>query len=205
MKIKLLLIIVSVIWFVSVASETVYKTRDAEGNIIFSDVPSEGAEEIIIDEAQTINIPKPKRLDNRRATKLSPEELNYTRFEVTLPEHDSTIRSNEGIVNISLEMTPELDDKHMIVFFMDGKEVSSGKSLQLSLQGIDRGSHTIAALIENENKKILKRSKQTTFHLRKESKLFKNRAKDNVNNGNTVITPPAGSDTPPEIPKIPTL
>jgi hypothetical protein len=192
----------------SAFAETVYKSRDAEGNVIFSDVPSEGAETIEIEEAQTINIPEPVRLRDRPATKLSPKEISYNRFEIITPENDATIRSNEGIVNIGIEMSPVLDEKHIIVFMMDGQQVSSGKALQLSLKEIDRGTHTVSALIMNENKEVLKHSNTSTFHLKKHSKLFKNNANNNGDKpGNTTVLPEASANetTPPAAPKIPSL
>lgn len=208
MKTKILLVILSFALSTFVSAETVYKTRDAEGNIIFSDVPSEGAETIEIEEVQTLKIPEAKRLDDRPTTKLTPKETIYTRLEITSPENDATIRSNEGIVNISVEMEPVLDEKHAIVFLMDGKEVSSGKSLQLSLKDLVRGTHTVTAIVKNEKDKVLKRSGKLVFHLHKDSKLFKNRTNENANTPNNSDTVPASPDdssselASPEIPSL---
>ena len=207
MKIKILLVL-NLVFVTFVSAETVYKSRDSEGNIIFSDVSVEGAEEIEIKEAQTINIPEVKGVDNRPAKKLTPDEINYTRFEITSPENESTIRSNEGIAAINIEMAPSLDEKHLIVLMLDGKEVSSGKSLQLSLTALDRGSHTVTAVVKNEKDKVIKRSNQLIFHLRKDSKLFKNRSNENTSTPDSVSTTPASPDssdsasTTPEIPSL---
>lgn len=168
--IKLFIIIT---FSLSVAAETVYKTRDAEGNIIFSDVATEGAEKIQIQEAQTLNLPMPKRVGERPTTKLSPEAINYSQFKIISPEQDSTIHSNEGTLEVSAILNPALDEKHAIVFLIDGKEISNGKSLQLSLSNLDRGTHGVSAIIKDENNKVLKRTDKVTFHLRKASKLFK--------------------------------
>ena len=167
---------------VFVSAETVYKTRDAEGNIIFSDVPTEGAEKIEIQEAQTLNIPKPKRIGERPTTKLTPEGINYSEFKIVSPENDTTIHSNEGVVNIVVEISPELDAKHKVVFFMNGKKVSEGKSLQFAINNIDRGSHNVMAKITDEKNKVIKQSNTVTIHLRKASKLFKNRTNNEANN-----------------------
>lgn len=192
-----------------ISAETVYKTRDAEGNIIFSDVPSEGAETIEIEAVQTVNIPAVKEIDNRPAEKLIPEETVYTQFELVSPENDSTIRSNEGIVKVNLQMTPVLDEKHNIVYSMDGKEISSGKYLQLTLSNVDRGTHNISASVMNENDEVIKRSNKLVFHLRKDSKLFKNRNKPDANSDNSTNivpdSPTAGADPAPASPKIPAL
>lgn len=181
----------------SVSAETVYKSRDAEGNIIFSDVPTEGAETIEIQEAQTLNLPAPKRIGERPTTKLSPEKFNYTHFEIINPEHDGTIHSNEGVVNVAAELSPELNEKHVVVFLMDGKELGEGKSLQLAMSNIDRGTHNVTAMIKDEEDKVIKRSNTITFHLRKASTLFKNRNNADANNSNNTPAPAA--------PTLPTL
>ena len=177
----------------SVSAETVYKTRDAEGNIIFSDMPTEGAEKIKVQEAQTLNLPMPKRLGERPTTKLSPKAINYTEFKIINPQHDSTIHSNEGVINVSTILSPELDEKHSIAFLIDGKKVSEGKSLQLSLNNFDRGTHNVIAMIKDEKDKVIKQSNNITFHLRKASKLFKNRlnAESANSTGNSVPAAPS--------------
>ncbi len=203
MKIIILLLLnFALVAFVS--AETIYKTRDAEGNVIFSDVQSEGAEIIEIKEVQTLNTPKAKGFDNRPTTKLTPEETVYSQLVITSPENDATIRSNEGIVSVSIEMAPELDEKHILVLLMDGEEVSSGKSLQYSLTGLDRGTHTVNALVKNEKDKVLKQSGKLVFHLRKESKLSKNRTSENTPDGSTAPASPEGGAVPatPEVPAL---
>ncbi len=201
MNVKLLLLInIFIVQFAY--AETVYKTRDAEGNIIFSDVQTEGAEVIELQEVQTLNIPKVNPDQFRETTKLTPKETEYSQFELISPENDSTIRSNEGNVSVSIEITPTLDEKHVIVFFMDGKEVSSGKSKQLSLTGLDRGSHIVTAAVINESENIIKSSNKVVFHLRKESKLFKNRANEDgasIDNSSVIPQPAVDNATAPLI------
>jgi len=204
MKIHILLFLnFALLTFVS--AETVYKTRNAEGNILFSDVQSEGAEEIEIKEVQTLNIPEAKAFDNRPTTKLSPEETTYSRLEITSPENEITIHSNEGNVNISVEMTPELAEKHVLALLIDGKEVSSGKSLQFSITGLDRGTHAVTSVVKNEKNKVLKQSEKRVFHLRKNSKLFKNRTGEGTPDGaGTVSASPVDAAVPatPESPSL---
>jgi hypothetical protein len=182
MNIKILLIL-NLVFITFVSAETVYKTLDAEGNVIFSDVPSIGAEVIEIEEAQTINIPEEKY---RPVTKLKPDKIEYTKLVIASPENDATIYSNEGNVSINVEVEPALLKKDLLVLFMDGKEISSGKSLQFSLVNLERGTHTVDVVVKNEKGKILKRSGKLVFHLRKFSKLFKKPTADTTG---TVVTP----------------
>ncbi|GJM04848.1 MAG: penicillin-binding protein [marine bacterium B5-7] len=169
MNIKLLLFISLIVVPVAYA-KTVYKTVDAEGNIVFSDVPSEGAEEIKIKEAQAINPPK------ARSFKLSPPEdsltkFQYTKLAITSPENDSTIHGGEGNVSITVVLEPELTENDVMALFMDGIEIRSGRDSQFLLENVDRGTHSIYVVVKNEVDKALKRSAKVTFHVRRVSQL----------------------------------
>ncbi len=205
MNIKFLLFI-SLIFVPIVQAETVYKTIDAEGNIVFSDTPSAGAEEIKIKEAQAIKPPK------ARSFKLSPDEdiskkFNYTKLAIASPENDSTIHGGEGNVNITVTLEPDLEENDIIVLSMDGKEMLSGRSPQILLENVDRGTHTISVVVKNEVEKVLKRSAKVTFHVRRIAQLspeFKS-APDVVTPLNPPKSPkPDVSPTNPPKPVIPT-
>jgi len=199
MKIKILLIL-NLVLISFVSAETAYKTVDAEGNIIFSDVPSYGAEVIEIEEAQTISIPDVNRPKYRPVTKLKPDEIEYTKLVITSPENDVTIRSNEGNVSINVEVEPKIFEDDLLVLFVDGKEVSSGKSLQFSLSNLDRGTHTVNVAVKNKADEFLKHSGKLVFHLRKESKLFQ-KATANTTGITTTTSASEGTDSSsPDIP-----
>jgi len=169
MNIKLLISLIF-LFVTYVHAETVYKAVDADGNIVFSDVPSEGAEEIKIKKAQAINPPK------ARSFKLSPErdnskKFNYTKLVIASPENDSTIHGGEGNVNIAVTLEPELNEKDVMVLSMDGKEMLSGKAPQFLLANVDRGTHSISVVVKNEDEIVLKRSAKVTFHVRRIAQL----------------------------------
>lgn len=196
MNIKLLTLI-SFLLVPLAYADTVYKSHDADGNVIFSDVDSAGAEAIEIQKSQTLNLPKPDLSQFRKTTKLTPEEIKYTQFEIVSPENDSTIRSNEGKVSVNIEITPTLDEKHEIAFFMDGKQISSGKSQQLSLSEVDRGTHIVFASILNGEGKVIKRSNTPAFHLKKHSVNFiNNNAPAPATSNSGVITPTVPQNPP---------
>ena len=172
MKAGILFLICSLVC-ASAFAETVYKTVDEEGNVFFSDKPSAGAEEITVKEAQTINIPEAKPFITKSVKEKETDRI-YTKLELISPEDDTTIHDNEGKLNVQLMLEPELDEKDLIVIFVDGKAVMSGKESQYLLTNIDRGTHTIALVVQNENDKVLLRSNEVKVHLRKASRLFPN-------------------------------
>jgi hypothetical protein len=147
---RLILSSILILFVSCLAAETVYKTVDEDGNIIFTDKPSETAEEIRIDELQTIDNPNPAKY------KASPKPKNifkYESFTVTKPEGGAGIRSNSGNVSIVVSLEPGLRSSDKIILLMDGKEIGSGYSI--SLQNVDRGTHSISASVVDGNGKTM--------------------------------------------------
>lgn len=148
-----------ILLFVStVSADTVYKTVDKDGNIIFTDKPSENSEEIKLKELQTIKNPNPARLDTDFSSP-KKEVISYKRFFVANPANGAGIRSNNGNVSISLTLEPPLRSGHKVIITLDGKEVANGSGLSVSLQNQDRGSHTVGAnVVDSNGKKLISTS-----------------------------------------------
>ncbi len=132
----------------SVFAETVYKTVDEDGNVIFTDQPSESAEVIELQELQTIENPNPPTY--RPPSSKSEEDTEasyYQAFSVVNPADGEGYRNNAGMVDIRLSLSPSLRRGHSVIVMMDGNEISSGGSLSVSLENVDRGTHSISAKV----------------------------------------------------------
>ena len=149
-KMRFLILFLLAFNFVCLSAETVYKTVDEEGNIIFTDKPGEGAEEIKLEELQTIKNPNPPQYKPLPEKQPDPGPL-YKSFFVANPADGSGLRSNAGNITISLSLQPSLRPGHKVVITLDGKEVSSGNSLGVSLNNVDRGTHSIGAKVLDVN------------------------------------------------------
>lgn len=152
------------VFAVTVAAETIYKTVDEDGNIIFTDKPSENSEEIKLKELQTIKNPNPAKFTPRPKQSNEVQGAVYNTFIITNPAEGSGLRSNNGNFTISVSLEPPLRTGHQIVITLDGQEVSSGAATSVSLQNIDRGTHTIGASVVNGTGKKLK-SASSSFSL----------------------------------------
>ncbi|MBL1142534.1 MAG: DUF4124 domain-containing protein [Proteobacteria bacterium] len=163
---QLIISLLLVVFVGCLGAETVYKSVDEDGNIIFTDKPSEEAEEIKIEKLETIENPNPAKY------KPSPKQAEESAFQyesltVSSPENGAGIRSNNGNVSISLSLEPALQTGHKIIISMDGKEIGSGSSV--SLQNVDRGTHSISAsVIDGSGKKLI--STSSSFSLLRATK-----------------------------------
>jgi uncharacterized protein DUF4124 len=151
-QMRLLISLLLVFYVCYLGAETVYKTVDEEGNTIFTDKPSESATEIKIDELQTIDNPNPAKY--KASSKQSDKKkFKYNSLTVTNPESGAGIRSNNGNVTISVSLEPSLRGGDKILITMDGKQVGTGSSV--SIQNVDRGTHSINASVVDGNGKTL--------------------------------------------------
>ncbi len=140
-------------------AETVYKSVDENGHIIFTDKPSKDAEEIKLQKLQTIKNPNPAKYTHKpKQTKQDNGNL-YKTFLVSNPADGAGLRSNDGSVNISLSLQPPLRPDHTINIILDGKKVSNGPNSSVSLQNLDRGTHNItASVVDGDGKQMISTS-----------------------------------------------
>ncbi len=150
----------------------VYRWKDAEGNVHFSDQPHEGAE--IIQLKQTTIVPS-----QRPATRLSPETaaepgsvaLDYSGIEIASPTDKETLRNTQQVsVSISIEPSLQTDFGHRVLLLLDGAGAAEPSTqTAFTLEGVARGAHTLVATIIGDDNRELARSAQSTFYLHRQS------------------------------------
>jgi hypothetical protein len=146
----------------------VYKSINSRGEVIYSDVPSQGAERLRMPELPTYTPAPLPVAPAAPASAVAANVGNYATFTVIKPHEDEAIRSNAGILNVSLALEPELqiDAGHLVRFFLDGKPLGEPVArLSASFNNIDRGTHTISAEIIDESGNTLVTAAPVTFHL----------------------------------------
>lgn len=170
-QMKLMIFLLFFVFFAhNIVAETVYKTVDENGNIIFTDRPTENSEEIKLQKLQTINNPNP--IKNKPPAKpASPIDVGnvYSRLIITNPAQGSGIRNNAGNITISVSLEPSLRPGHNIVFTVDGNEVSKGSANTAAVNNLSRGAHTIgASVIDGTGKTLI--STSSSFSLLRASR-----------------------------------
>lgn len=160
----------------SSAHAELFKWKDAEGNIIYSDQPPPGAnkKEAEVEEKelpQIVTVPAPdltKSSNITRKSKSKPQD-KYTSIAIANPKHDSEVRENAGNVSISVRVEPYIFNERgdMVAIYMDGVEISKGPQTSVQLQNVDRGTHTLKAEILNSAGQVLKSTETTVFHLKR--------------------------------------
>jgi len=150
-----------------------YKWVDREGVTHYTATPpQQGAQKLELREPTYYTprkLPDSIYTDKKPGSSL-PSAHSYKSLKFLSPENNGTIRSNEGVIDFSLSVEPALQAGDMVKISLDGKLMDQAlQGLRHTLTNMDRGSHTLQALIENDKGKVLIRSDTISFHLRKHS------------------------------------
>lgn len=168
------------------AAAEVYKTTDAEGNVIFSDQPSPDAETIQIQE--TLTVPGDKAPPFEYTPDAAPAQP-YTALSIVTPADDEAMWPEDQAVRVEVRAEPGNRGTDAFVLFLDGKEHSRGTGTTFLLNNLERGTHTVSVTARDSSGKELIKSNTVTFHVLRTSVLP---AKG---------TPKPGTKPPPKPPK----
>ncbi|NNJ94875.1 MAG: DUF4124 domain-containing protein [Halobacteria archaeon] len=130
----------------------VYKTVTPDGEVIYSDVKTQGAKQMNVPKPQTYTpTPLPVRVNPPAA----PEEKEvYSSFTIDSPVNKETIRDNLGNIPLLLTLEPELvaKDGHRIQYFLDGQPHGRPTvDTEKTYTNVDRGEHQVSAAVIDGN------------------------------------------------------
>ena len=170
-----LLLCITLTFLTSVSAE-VYRVLDEDGNVIFSDKPSPGAEEIKIDHVQTISPPEVKDFEYKPSVKNTNDGV-YTSLEIVSPENNQIFTGGAGEISVNILIQPVLNTSlgDRLILIMDGKKQANSTSTSFSFSNLARGIHTTKVVVVNKDGKSLKNSATVTFTINRPSVLKPNR------------------------------
>ncbi len=155
----------------------VYKYTDENGNVVFTDAPpvEQQTEEVDLPELQTSEKYRPSGSTYRApsSNKSGKRSGAQARFDFVLtPEDGATIRANGGEITASVNISPTPEIPITVNFYVDGALVAESSSTSATIQGLNRGSHTIEAeLIASDTGMVLGRTAPSTVMIMRASVL----------------------------------
>lgn len=159
------------------ASAGVYKWIDADGTVHYSDTPKPGAEEVHVPPPQTYTpAPLPPATP---ATEAPEPPVEYTRLAITAPAPEANVWDNTGAIPVSFALDPALKTGrgHKLVVLLDGQAKATVRESSLTLQEVERGSHSLQGQVVDASGRVLIASPSITVHLHRQSVLGPNRAR----------------------------
>lgn len=165
-------------------SDNIYQTIDNHGIAHFSDTASPGAKIVDLsessiysshdEETQADNLPEQNAAAgvNKPATPEASDAAsgNYTTFAIVQPQDQATIFNNTGAVDFTIAATPLIRATDQVVVFLDGQQMpSTREGMQVRIENVDRGSHTVQLKIQDKNGQVLISSNTITINMRRPS------------------------------------
>lgn len=168
----------------SAANGAVYKWKDSEGIVHYSDQPQPGAEAVEQLPIQTYRpTPVPARATNAGANAGAPSR-GYSTLAFVSPINDTTIRDNQGNVAVQLSIEPPLRDGHAIALSIDGsRQDRTVASTTFTLSNLARGTHTLQAVVLDSEGNEVMSSEALTLHIVRQSQLLQPQDPDQPNEG----------------------
>jgi hypothetical protein len=145
-----------------------YRWVDEDGVVHYSDVPREGAERIELSEytrntGARLYIPPPARAGDEGGAE-DTATFRYESLAVASPGSEETLWNIEGVLNVSLAVSPGLQTGHRVRVYFDGQpRFVNGSNFQI--EEVWRGVHNIQAEIIDETGRLMIRSETNRFYV----------------------------------------
>jgi hypothetical protein len=154
-------------------SAEVYRQVDAQGNVTYTDEPSDEspAETVEIKPTTTITLPKPEavRQPEQLREKVEKEGSAYSKVRFTAPEDQKTFWSGNGDVSFQVTSSPGLKNGHKYEVTLDGQPVGQTASGTVNVRNIYRGTHQAGASIVDSSGVTIKTGDTISFTIHRPS------------------------------------
>lgn len=159
-------------------SADVYKYIDENGNVAYGDKPVEGSEKVKIPGVKTSSSSSSNgrsSSSNRESAEDEGEEVpipatNYSELAVLTPRQGKVVDPENGTVQVIMLPTPALGDADQLVINIDGRDVNKGREVNLSVQNLPDGPHTVSGRILGQDGKVIIESAKVKFQIGSEKK-----------------------------------
>lgn len=150
---------------------TVYKWVDESGVTHYSDQPHPGAKQIELADPQTYSAPPPRGQEAVPGLPVS-QGSPYKTCELSRPATDEVF-FNVTSITAKLRLDPPLRPGDKVVIGLDGKRMTDLPAAgdEYTLTSVERGTHTILAVVEDSQGKQVCQTPGITFHVRQASTL----------------------------------
>jgi hypothetical protein len=160
--------LLSILIALSASAAELWRWKDADGVVHYSDRPVQGAERIDVLSTQkstgefTPTAP--------RSVPPPPAEVRFTRCAVTSPTNDQVF-NNVHTVDVSIAVEPGLQGDYRLQVLLNGREDADwpAGAMSRTLSNLYRGSYTLGARVLDLNGRAVCTGPIINFHVRQPS------------------------------------
>ena len=162
----------------SVGAASVYRTTDAQGNVIFTDKPVDNAERVDLEPLTVVPAvgvdaapPPTQRAEPAASRRVGQPFMPYSTFRIAAPDDGQTLPTGAaGNVQVRLAIEPALREDHKVRLLLDGVVSQSAlHSSAFMLTNLERGEHTLVAELLDADGQVRLRSAPVTLYVQRAS------------------------------------
>ena len=147
-----------------------YRWVDEDGVVHYSDRPDPRAEVIELPEPNTTTVRRyPRASDpSARDDRDTEQAFRYDSLAVASPGSEEHLWNIEGVLTVSLALSPALRPGHQLRVYYDG-EAQTVSGVRFQLTNVHRGEHNLQAEVLDERGQLLIRSQPSRFFVHQTS------------------------------------
>lgn len=150
---------------VSVSAADIYKSRDKNGNVIYSDKPtSPESEQVILPPINTVPATQTAPSIGQERVRSSIENPAYE-IRILSPRDNAVVTAEQRDVAIAVNLNQPLADEHWLLYYMDGELLEETKSTSIVIREAPRGARTFSVEVVAGNGESLAMSASVTVNI----------------------------------------
>ncbi len=160
------LILLSAACTSSLATE-VYISRDANGNVVFSDKPGQNSEKHAVKELPSIPayVAPPSA---HQPAKVNEPSFNYTSLSIITPSNGQDIPTGfAGNVEVSGVLSPGLREADTLYLLDNGEIIRQGRQTAFQLTNLSRGEHGLQLVVRDKAGNTIISSNLVTIYVQR--------------------------------------
>ena len=143
-----------------VAQAAIYKSTDAQGNVVYSDSPTKDAKAIELPPIAIVPSLSAEQIAQANVMRAKARANQNYQLSFTQPLADQVVRKPDNIV-VTLNMSPALASGDSITILLDGVVAANGSAASIATEALDRGAHSLTARITDASGKVIKEAATT--------------------------------------------
>lgn len=156
MLLRYLAVLIVILALPAMATD-IYKTRDKDGNVVYTDKPpASNSEQVNLPPINSLSPHNGPAIPERVKPQPSPRE-HYS-INVLSPRDNVTIPAGQRDLAIAIGLSQPLSDNHWILYFINDELIEETQSTSIIVQDISRGAHRITVDVIDNDGKILGQS-----------------------------------------------
>lgn len=150
-------------------NEKIYKKIGPGGEVIYSDKPTSGSEEIKVPGGSSYKpvTPPPGFTPYQPPPKITAHKEIDNMVTITSPQNDAALWSGEGELSVSINLANNLTAGQQLEYLIDGESVYRGTDTTHTFTNIYRGTHVLTVRITDSTGEEVITSTPVTFHMQR--------------------------------------